>query len=84
MAGHDNMGLQNDYSERDFQMLFQQTNADGWTPAIDWLRSDGSQQLAPGHAERMLLDIEKLQHEDAHFVRDPHQVYEMAKQHRME
>jgi hypothetical protein len=83
MPGHESMELQNDYSERDLQMLFQQTNADGWAPAIGWLRSDGHQQLAPGHAERMLLDLEKLQHEDTHFVRDPHQLYEMAKQHRM-
>ena len=84
MARHDNMGLQNEYSERDFQMLFQQTNADGWTRAIDWLRSDGYQQLAPGHAERMLLDLQKLQDQNAHFVRDPRQVYVMAKQHRVQ
>lgn len=79
---NDSMGHGNDYSERDVQLVFQQTNAGGWEQAIDWLRSDGYQQLSPGHAERLILDMERLRHDDAHFVRDPHQVFEMARQQR--
>ncbi|MEX0750083.1 MAG: hypothetical protein WD359_04665, partial [Dehalococcoidia bacterium] len=59
---------------------FQQTNAGDWNAAIAWLRSEGYRQLAPGHAESMLLDLERLQHDHEPFVRDPLQVYGLAMQ----
>lgn len=82
MPGYEQLAWDDDYSQRDFQVLFQQTNAEGWPQAIEWLQSSGTGQLRPGHAESMLLDIEKLQEEDVHFVRDPLQAYDLAKQHR--
>jgi hypothetical protein len=79
---YEEMAWEDDYNQRDFQMLFQQTNAGDWEEAIDWLRASGSGQLAPGHAESMLLDLERLQEDDVHFVRDPIQAFELARQHR--
>jgi hypothetical protein len=82
MPGYEQLARDDDYNTRDFQLLFQQTNANDWDQAVDWLRTSGTGQLKPGHAESMLLDIEKLQHDDVHFVRDPLQAYDLAKQHR--
>jgi hypothetical protein len=70
----------NDYNQRDFQMLFQQTDAHDWSDAIEWLEADGSEQLPQGHAASMLLDLELLRQEDVHFVRDPLRAYDLARQ----
>jgi hypothetical protein len=83
MPGHELTPMSHDYSQRDFQVLFQQTNAGGWADAIDWLRGSGYQLLDPAHAESMLQDIERLQHDDVNFIRDPVQAYDLARQRRV-
>jgi hypothetical protein len=80
MAGYEKMPPGNDYNQRDFQMLFQQTDAHDWSDAIHWLEGNGAALLPSGHAASMLLDLQQLQQEDVHFVRDPLQAYDLAKQ----
>lgn len=73
-----------DYRESDVEVVYRRGQWRNWDDVINWLETKGEQdnELTPGEVIAMTEDFRRPRQGGAQFINDPHQVFQMAHQHR--